>query len=91
MQSLGENADVIDVSNSLPFDDQPVMNFFRISNQNLLPAENRAGLQCHITLSVVEQIKLQDSEYLSSFGRRNIEGLHPVRAKGEITDLKNTG
>jgi len=54
---------VIDVSNSPSFDDDPVMNFFKTSNQNLLPAEKRAGVQHHIALSVVGTDKLQDSGY----------------------------
>jgi uncharacterized protein YbjT (DUF2867 family) len=59
-----KNADVvIDVSNSPSFDDDPVMNFFKTSNQNLLPAEKKAGVQHHIALSVVGTDKLQDSGY----------------------------
>lgn len=54
---------VIDVSNSPSFDDEPVMNFFKTSNQNLLPAEKRAGVQHHIALSVVGTDKLQESGY----------------------------
>lgn len=54
---------VIDVSNSPSFDDGPVMDFFKTSNQNLLPAEKRAGVQHHIALSVVGTDKLQDSGY----------------------------
>lgn len=54
---------VIDVSNSPSFDDEPVMNFFKTSNQNLLPAEKIAGVQHHIALSVVGTDKLQESGY----------------------------
>lgn len=54
---------VIDVSNSPSFDDEPVMNFFKTSNQNLLPAEKKAGVQHHIALSVVGTDKLQESGY----------------------------
>lgn len=54
---------VIDVSNSPSFDDEPVMNFFKTSNQNLLPAEKSAGIQHHIALSVVGTDKLQESGY----------------------------
>lgn len=54
---------VVDVSNSPLFDDVPVMNFFKTSNQNLLPAEKAAGVQHHIALSVVGTQKLQDSGY----------------------------
>lgn len=59
-----KNADVvIDVSNSPSFDDDPVMDFFKTSNQNLLPAEKSAGVKHHIALSVVGTDKLQDSGY----------------------------
>lgn len=54
---------VIDVSNSPSFDDVPVMNFFKTSNQNLLPAEKAAGVQHHVALSVVGTQKLQESGY----------------------------
>jgi len=54
---------VIDVSNSPSFADEPVMNFFRTSNENLLPAEKKAGVQHHIALSVVGTDRLQDSGY----------------------------
>lgn len=54
---------VIDVSNSPSFEDTPVMNFFKTSNQNLLPAEKAAGVLHHIALSVVGTQKLQASGY----------------------------
>lgn len=54
---------VIDVSNSPSFEDEPVMSFFKTSNQNLLPAEKKAGVQHHIALSVVGTDKLQESGY----------------------------
>jgi len=54
---------VIDVSNSPSFEDGPVMSFFKTSNENLLPAEKKAGVQHHIALSVVGTDKLQESGY----------------------------
>jgi len=54
---------VIDVSNSPSFDDEPVMNFFKTSNENLFPAEKKAGVQHHIALSVVGTQKLLASGY----------------------------
>ncbi|MGN7705273.1 SDR family oxidoreductase [Chryseobacterium sp. 22543] len=64
LEDVLENASVvIDVSNSPSFDDEPVMNFFKTSNQNLLPAEKIAGVQHHIALSVVGTDKLQESGY----------------------------
>lgn len=62
-EALKNASVVIDVSNSPSFDDEPVMNFFKTSNQNLLPAEKRAGVQHHIALSVVGTDKLQESGY----------------------------
>jgi len=54
---------VVDVSNSPSFEDNAVMNFFKTANENLLPAENAAGVQHHIALSVVGTQKLQASGY----------------------------
>lgn len=59
-----KNADVVvDVSNSPSFADEPVMNFFKISNQNLMRAEKAAGVKHHIALSVVGTDKMQDGGY----------------------------
>ncbi|HEY9000570.1 MAG TPA: NAD(P)H-binding protein, partial [Mucilaginibacter sp.] len=54
---------VVDVSNSPSFDDEPVMNFFKTANENLLPAEKAAGVQHHVALSVVGTQKLLASGY----------------------------
>lgn len=54
---------VVDVSNSPSFEDTAVMNFFKTSNENLLPAEKAAGVKHHIALSVVGTQKLQASGY----------------------------
>src|SRR4051794_15329403 len=54
---------VVDVSNSPSFEDNDVMNFFKTSNENLLPAEKAAGVKHHIALSVVGTQKLQASGY----------------------------
>lgn len=54
---------VIDVSNSPSFEDEPVMHFFKTSNENLLPAEKAAGVKHHIALSVVGTQQLQSSGY----------------------------
>jgi uncharacterized protein YbjT (DUF2867 family) len=54
---------VVDVSNSPSFEDTAVMNFFKTSNENLLAAEKKAGVQHHIALSVVGTQKLQASGY----------------------------
>ncbi|AXY74226.1 NAD-dependent epimerase/dehydratase family protein [Paraflavitalea soli] len=54
---------VVDVSNSPSFADEPVMNFFKVSNENLMRAEKAAGVQHHIALSVVGTEKMQDGGY----------------------------
>jgi len=59
---IGANV-VIDLSNSPSFADDDVMNFFKTSNENLLKAEKKAGVQIHIALSVVGTHKMQDSGY----------------------------
>lgn len=54
---------VVDVSNSPSFADEPVMNFFKVSNENLMRAEKAAGVQHHIALSVVGTSKMQEGGY----------------------------
>lgn len=54
---------VIDVSNSPSFADEPVMNFFKTSNENLMQAGKEAGVQHHIALSVVGTDKMQSGGY----------------------------
>lgn len=54
---------VVDVSNSPSFEDDAVMKFFQTSTQNLLAAEEKAGVQHHVALSVVGTDRLQESGY----------------------------
>ncbi len=54
---------VIDVSNSPSLEDNAVMDFFTKSNENILAAEQKAGVQHQIALSVVGTQKLQASGY----------------------------
>jgi uncharacterized protein YbjT (DUF2867 family) len=54
---------VIDVSNSPSFADEQVLNFFKTSNENLMKAEKKAGVQHHIALSVVGTEKMQEGGY----------------------------
>jgi uncharacterized protein YbjT (DUF2867 family) len=54
---------VVDVSNSPSFEDQAVMDFFRVSTANLLKAETEAGVAHHVALSVVGTERLQGSGY----------------------------
>src|ERR1041384_1864512 len=44
---------VIDVTNSLSFEDKAVLEFFETSGRNLLAAEAAAGVGHHIALSIV--------------------------------------
>lgn len=44
---------VVDVSNSLTFDEAAVMHFFETSTRNLLAAEAEAGVAHHVVLSIV--------------------------------------
>lgn len=55
---------VVDVSNSPSFDDEPVLHFFTASTNNLLAAERDAGVQHHVTLSIVGADRTQESGYM---------------------------
>ena len=44
---------VIDLTNSLSFEDRAVLEFFETSGRNLLPAEAAAGVRHHVALSIV--------------------------------------
>ena len=54
---------VVDVANSPSFEDEAVMEFFRVSGQNLFASEVKAGVQHHVALSVVGTQRLQESGY----------------------------
>jgi len=54
---------VVDVANSPSFEDKPVMEFFQTSGRNLLAAEETAGVEHHVALSVVGTERLQASGY----------------------------
>jgi len=55
---------VIDLANSPSFEDKAVMDFFETAGRNLLAAEQAAGVQHHIALSVVGAARLPRSGYL---------------------------
>lgn len=55
---------VVDVTNSPSFADQAVMEFFQTSGRNIIMAEEEAGVQHHVALSVVGSERLPDSGYL---------------------------
>lgn len=54
---------VVDVANSPSFEDKAAMEFFETSGQNLLRAEEAAGVRHHVALSVVGTDRLQASGY----------------------------
>lgn len=54
---------VVDVSNAPSWEDEAVLAFFQSSTQNLLEAEQKAGVEHHLALSVVGTEKLQGSGY----------------------------
>ena len=57
---------VIDVANAPSMESQAVLSFFQTSGQNLLAAEAIAGVQHHITLSLVGIERMQESGYFKA-------------------------
>lgn len=55
---------VIDVTNSLSFEDTAIMNFFETSTRNLLTAEAAANVKHHVVLSVAGANRMPDSGYM---------------------------
>lgn len=55
---------VVDVSNSPSWTDEDVMNFFTTSTRNLLEAEQAAGVQHHVALSIVGADRAGESGYM---------------------------
>ena len=55
---------VVDVSNAPVWDDEAVLEFFSTSTRNLLAAEQAAGVDHHLALSIVGAERLPDSGYL---------------------------
>ncbi|WP_437205848.1 SDR family oxidoreductase [Planctomicrobium sp. SH664] len=62
-QALAGSEVVIDVSNPPSFDDQTSLHFFEVAGRNLKSAEQIAGVQHHIVLSVVGTERLQEMGY----------------------------
>lgn len=69
---------VIDVSNSPSFEDQPVMDFFSTSTQNIAQSATKAGVKHYLILSIVGTKDLQGSGYMRA--KQKQEDL--VRASG---------
>lgn len=61
---LAKASVVIDVSNSPTFDGAASLEFFEASTRNILSAEDEAGVQHHVALSVVGTSRLSESGYL---------------------------
>jgi len=55
---------VVDVANSPSFEDGAVLEFFETSSRRLLAAEDAAGVEHHVALSVVGSDRLPQSGYL---------------------------
>jgi uncharacterized protein YbjT (DUF2867 family) len=55
---------VVDVANAPVWDDVAVMDFFQTATRNVLAAEEAAGVNHHVVLSVVGADRLMDSGYL---------------------------
>lgn len=55
---------VVDVSNSPSFADADVLKFFETSTGNLLAAEDRAGVQHHVILSIAGADRIPTSGYM---------------------------
>lgn len=62
-KALKDTNVVVDVANSPSFEDKAVLEFFKTSNGNLLPAEKKAGVSHHIALSVVGTDLLAQAGY----------------------------
>lgn len=78
---------VVDVCNSPSFEDRAVLAFFETSGRNLLAAEEAAGVQHHVALSVVGSDRLPDSGYL----RAKLAQERLIRASGiPYTILRST-
>src|SRR5215467_10416511 len=52
-EAMADAQVVIDLANSPSFEDKAVLEFFETSGRNLLAAEDRAGVQHHVALSIV--------------------------------------
>lgn len=72
-QALAGTQVVVDVANSPSFEDKAVLEFFETSGRNIQAAEEAAGVEHHVALSVVGTDRLQASGYFR--GKRAQEQL----------------
>jgi uncharacterized protein YbjT (DUF2867 family) len=75
-EALADAQVVVDVANAPVWDDQAVLDFFKTSARNLLAAETAAGVDHHVTLSVVGAERLPESGYM----RAKLAQEHLVKA-----------
>ncbi|MEU8224133.1 SDR family oxidoreductase [Kribbella sp. NPDC048915] len=57
---------VVDVANSPSFEAGPVMEFFTTSTRNVLDAEDAAGVEHHVGISIVGTERLADNHYFAA-------------------------
>lgn len=59
-------ADVaVDVTNAMIFEEDEIVRFFTTATQNMLAAEERAGVSRHVVLSIVGVDRMQATSYLA--------------------------
>src|SRR3954468_11633945 len=75
---------VVDVANSLSFEDKPALEFFETSGRNLLAAGKTAGVRHHVALSVVGTDRLTGSGpgSLSGYFRAKMAQENLIKASG---------
>jgi len=75
---------VVDVANSLSFEDKPALDFFEMSGRNLLSAEKSAAVKHHVALSVVGTDRLTGSGpgSLSGYFRAKMAQENLIKASG---------
>jgi uncharacterized protein YbjT (DUF2867 family) len=61
-----EGADVaVDVTNAMIFDEDEIVRFFTTTTENMLAAEERAGVSRHVVLSIVGVDRMNATSYLA--------------------------
>lgn len=61
-----EGADVaVDVTNAMIFEEDEIVRFFKTGTENMLAAEERAGVSRHVVLSIVGVDRMRATSYLA--------------------------
>src|SRR6516162_3999155 len=63
---------VIDLANSASFEDKAVLEFFKTSERNLLPAEAAAGVRHHVALSIVGTDRSDNGYFRAKVAQENL-------------------